>query len=1288
MGVTNPPNKPPENVGDDKNKQKQQPAEKTAGQQRDQVIQQGRAQRQDVQQEVVDQEGSAEEYVETFRRFQKTDSFDAMALYLEAGMRNGTDPNSLFNYQNWIGHPNMAEVASLFECTYFPIGRGRKAFLEGLKASETDEAAKDKFRQSNEALKRIIQILDEYFQGRQETTRDTQGGFEKRPITDWIADRLNTGLTNYNRADGMGKGAILGCAVIAVLALYHFKDDAVPLTGGKLSWSKFLMYGGALLGLNYLSGRMSADGRTLTQRLFAVGHNIDDLADNSAIKAFAEEHGMRKNQEVLRTCLRLQSKDVKRLFKLYREASALPDGSRSINPRAMGFAQDEFNGKDAFEIMDGLVKMTAQNAFLERRGLTWTEAGESQRQAARAYAKEPGRAQDEFINKYIESAKPGQLGNFNLTLFDVIYSEYRTRDIGAIVEAGRRQTGVRQVEAAAAWTGAYIRDNIARPASSFAGRKWREYTSGGGVGSEQDPGRRDRETVSAERELGRFVPPELGLEVEKPGKARILGYPLSYEIKGKSLIIKGRNFEKEFKEDDSAELKKTKAAELKLSIDHEVKALFKEKAKKIPGLADKTPGWNSPKKHWELTQINVAGYAGLRLPNGKANLAFTIEADQKTLKFFMNGKPIENLETLDEEYLAAKLQEKIWDDPRHGKYLKGLNVTNVSVGAAAGSHGPLISGKIGGLQFQAVIRQTANPWDQPECVDFYDNGRAGSVELLKIEEQNGGQDFLNAKCGQIALDPAFARAFETLESIMDNAGEGVLARLAALFPTRRFWIIPTSINISGGVNGKILQDQWKYTLDYKKLEILWNFEHSLQKGKTVKDIDQAYAEYITPAVRKLEELAADLSKIRGDQLPDHFQNFLDRLEHFNYENTDYKALFEEYQTVIRKYNYEGLETLSDVSFSAKNAHECYALLLAAWTEYTRQYAGANADPSAGSGKLGADTKESIRGAVTRKIESILQRAQQKGGGKIKLEDLKTMLAQKMPETKWGDNPAVANYAQALQRGEHERHTDEIVSPSINPEERNLDRIRGKLRDVLTQKLPLRYASRFSGETTEKYKNIIRDIADAWLMRAITENGSENELVERFTRQVDVLTDKASRTNYLDETLNYLKDFLDWIKRDMTWDLQGENPYLKDTVVKPRHKTYLANDLRRIDDYYKNRLTAEYGHWYGDKYDSEAVEFLEKVELPFYKEYAINKAIVYYKKEYLTRRHGSMPTEKAAARDLARQYSDQVREMFTACIKDPDQRRQQKEKDKTESGGRLSDQAWLDIASSIESHIKA
>ena len=321
----------------------------------------------------------------------------------------------------------------------FP-GRRSEEFLEGLKLDPEKSTPEqvEKWKKSNQVLGEMTKILKEHFEAKKSFKADTAEQAENKPFgMKTIGEGVKTLMKNFKREDAMGKTAILGAVGVAIYLLHRYKDSRCLPFWKEATLSKTLLWLGAGVGINYLSGKVSPDGKTLLQRI-DWGKDIEELKDDNVMKAFAIKNGMDEDQEKLRTMYKVLNVDVKRLYELYRDAklNSVSTGKKEIDPKQLGFYKGEVDGKSLYEIIENLVQFTAINEQTRRREEDAKERNIKYVKPSVAETAEwKANADAAFEEKYFN----GPLGNHKQTLFDVIVNEYRTTNYQEIIAGWKAQ---------------------------------------------------------------------------------------------------------------------------------------------------------------------------------------------------------------------------------------------------------------------------------------------------------------------------------------------------------------------------------------------------------------------------------------------------------------------------------------------------------------------------------------------------------------------------------------------------------------------------------------------------------------------------------------------------------------------------------------------------------------------------------------------------------------------------------------------------------------------------------
>lgn len=952
--------------------------------------------------EEIDESGEAQKYLETF---QKQPQFDAVTHMLATGMEvEGGE--TAFNFENWLVMDSKL-VANVFDLVFMPRGKGRWSFVDGLRIEDHES---EEFKKSQTVLNELVGILRKRVQERQNIKEDTQKQHDKPAVGETIGDGVKTLMRNFKRASGTEKVMILGAIGIGISLLWKYKDKAIfkDFTfGDAFKWA------GALWGVNYLSGKISKDGKTLVQRM-DVGLDIEQMKD-SRLKGYAYDKGMDQDQERYRTFLELQTKDVRQIYRFYKEASA-PGVKHEIDPKRLGIYNEAVDGKAVYEIMEELVKDTSVNLHIEQRrkddeekGIPYNEQADRNNKGLTDLWTSPSEAQAKFEDKYFDLLKGS-----NVTLIDAILNEYQTRDFQAAIAAGReRRRFVKAAKTTAdvlekgwgytkhygAVAGAFVykygkktikftHNKILKPAGRWIASEWNRYSP-----HVKEP-LRDALAWSQEKDLNKVLPPEFDVDVLEPGKAKIMGLAgIPFEVKsGTDSSGATREVAEidgiKFIIDDGIPGNKTNADALKKKIEKKVGDLIA--AKKITEFSGITPRYDDTQKKWFMDNVPVAADAFGITTGGKIPIEVKIDDDGTTLHFFDGEKEISNLSDLTTEHMHGALQEEIWKAvPNLETIVRGLPVK--IDGAVTGSTtDQWFMVNFGGLQFKS--HRKAGPPVQYKYVDAGNHDQP--FEDLKIEKANGGEEFLDALGKKIFQSDDYKENYLLLEAEMENTGEGFVQRMKELAKTK-VWILPT--NLDGAINGKILQEQWRYTLQFKMFETMQIFKSEC-KGEPIDQIPQIYNDVIVKANQHLKDLLGTIRPYSDTDKANEFQNFLSGkertittstgapatlpagLEYVNYQNLDYRDYFEKYQTVITnpRYDYEGFD---NYDVAGQSAHEIYLTLLLVWSRFTRKYRDK-------PGRLVQTEKDKLQFVID-KVQDKLEKAKIAGGvtGTIKMENL-------------------------------------------------------------------------------------------------------------------------------------------------------------------------------------------------------------------------------------------------------------------------------------------------------------
>lgn len=961
----------------------------------------------------MNNEGEPSDYVETFKL--GGDKFEHLVAYLESIMKDkrqdGVPP-----YESWLTMDPPENVAIMFNGwpEYFPNGRGKNSFIDGMKVGprKTGDTSPEaivqdkKFGASRRALEAIVQHLREYFAMKRDAKLDTEKQINKPIVGETIGDGMKTLMKNFNRSSGMEKGLILAGIGLGIYLLHKHKDDKL-LFGATLGTTATVV--GGLFLANYMSGKVSKDGRTLVQRM-DVFRDVDDLSDNNVLKSYAMKHGMGENQEKLRALYEMQHIDIKRLFQLYVEAKRNAMGAGEIDVKRLGKHKGEADGKALFEIMDDLVAETSISEHRKARRLRANEEkkpySEPNDNDIRTWSQSEKSIQA-FEDKYINPE--GSFGRTDLKLFDVIVNEYAVAggqealyqgksfdahwrgEIERSKKARKTDVAAAEVKKLAVAVGSYAKDfaiaastvvyNTGKDILYFTERNTRSLRAWAGDHIKEGL------AYLQEKNIKEVLGPDFDVDVTKThgdaktvGKATIMGVPgVEFEMFPRAAdntdvaVINGITFALGTHPDN-----KPLADQLQQALTTKVEKMIV--AAKIPQLKGIKPQWNATDKKWELPKVPVQGSADLSVPAGDITLTLKLDPDGK-IHCMDGNKEITDFDKSAEIHRDAEIQKAVFKEasPDLQKYghIEALPVTDIKVAADK-----TITGKLAGLEFTAKPRDSATLGSGLVFVDA--GGNKGGFERVEIKETNGGPIFLEAVAQEIQKSGEFQNPFLNLQHLLDNTSEGLLTRIDKLFPGRMYYLLPAGgVDIPAAVNGQILQRQWQHVLYFKGQETLSLFkERAMDKGN-VSGITDAYKEIVQRNISELTKLYRDIDAESEDKRADKFKDHLISLENVNYPNPDYQKLFGKFVTMISGFNYEGVESLGDVGTerwaAGDKAYGTQNVLYSVFSFHTREFmTGASISPAdQGNVELG----------VIEKIKQVLEGAKAKGGGVVRLADL-------------------------------------------------------------------------------------------------------------------------------------------------------------------------------------------------------------------------------------------------------------------------------------------------------------
>lgn len=387
--------------------------------------------------EPIDESGEAIEYVQTLQ--ENPTEFQTMAAIIEGGSLL-----EIINYQEW---PNIepSKIGALFDKhPDFPVprGPGREAFIARLKAGPPDpndkSPAADKqrtdYENSRKTLVQIVALLDTYFEEKRKTQADVEQQVNKPPFNETMGNLIRNGYKSFQQGSVLEKGAIIGALITGYILLKEWWNTKFVQDHKK---------GIKLLGTGIFTGFVltKAVHPTKSGPLELLGkhggigylRSINDIKSKE-VQQFSRDWGFEEPKQV-GIVLLLQKVPVRTLFDEYMRASR-PGEKHEIDPVALGFDEHTIDPKDAYDVIEGMVKVTGINAGIEKKkaeakkkkarytGCDDTELAEW---TSDAYARKA------FREKYIDS----ELGRRQPTLLSAIFNEYQSTDLAYAIKQAK-----------------------------------------------------------------------------------------------------------------------------------------------------------------------------------------------------------------------------------------------------------------------------------------------------------------------------------------------------------------------------------------------------------------------------------------------------------------------------------------------------------------------------------------------------------------------------------------------------------------------------------------------------------------------------------------------------------------------------------------------------------------------------------------------------------------------------------------------------------------------------------
>lgn len=1212
-------------------------------------------------QKLAEDQGEAREYAEELKKSKDLPSI--VALLNEGIEENG--PDSAFNYKTWTTL-NPSVVVDIFNYDFFPKGvRGLTKFKEGLLAVPTDSNgnATPEYKASKDALQTIVNTLTNYKIKKDVSEAEAT---KEKPLFGHTLDDVKTNLvTNWKGATGQEKLFIGGAIVILAYLGYKMKDKKLI---GDLSFSDAAKWiGGAYL-INYLSGKVSADGKTLINRL-DVDLKMDEMENGNPVKAFLIEGSA--DEVKTQTVQKVLHHDVKQLFELYDEASSPEKKIHEISPQLLGLKEGEISGKALYEVIEQLVKTTSMNQARIERDEEAKRRGvpPSSIPINKEYWLNENRARDVFRAKYITT---GPFSRTHQDLFSAIYNEYGTKNVAAICQKWEKEKVVNKAMEATGnvlkWTyknakdyaivgGAYVvdvagkawdftRDDVLKPVGRWFERKYNKYSP---------PVKewiREKAAKYQEDDLKKVVPDDLDLFVKEPNKARIMGVPnIPVDVRerdtdGKDVaIINGREFVLEDGITGSANAVLLTA--LKHELTTQVATLVTANTLNNPFTAGKPLAWDGVKKSWFVKNIDIPANPILNVPDGVDDLAVRIDDNGTTLHYSLRGKEIKDLGDIETEYSKALIKEQLLaNSPALKPYIEKLPF-DVNVIVPDGSYGFKAEVTLGGMTMDVV--GTGPGASISNGIKVLDGTLGTPVDLkdIDIPLNSQGDELRAALTATMLHDPYLEGPILMLQSQMEHTSESLASHLGEL-GNERFWILP--IDARGAINGKIIDQQWKYTLQFKLYETLEMFEESL-KGKTgapkkFSEIETSYQDYIEDTHTELNKLSTYIASLPDNTRANEFKDLLSGdgkgaapgsthhgvptgLEKLNYDNKQYRTHFNDFKKMIQdpRYNYRGFETLDVSAFGANDeAYETYATLMKVWSHHTRRSARV-------PGTLDPKDERWMR-FVVKNVKAHLENATSQGA--ISRSTLPKAESEEDIE-KWMPFDQ-DEYERRLSAG---KETDYVPPPlaeenpkgsidpgALNARETTVEKRLPKLKPLLDKLETIgqeTYFNRINGrlDTSDPHITQLLEMAQNMKMaltyRAIVENWNQETLEKQYKDAMERLYTISANRPWTKEIYGQLERFMDWILESEDLGETGTNKFIDGRRVGLRDKLRLTTELVGFEKKFLEgdniciQRSADGVTCTNQKpmkeMDEDALEYVRNKLAPFYRTLILNQGIV-------------------------------------------------------------------------------
>ncbi len=937
------------------------------------------------------EEGEAIEYVNTFKN-----SPELVRIHTAMrDNRNREGANGLNDFTLWRAH--REDVVSLFDdmngTVLMPLGKGRKAFVEGLKAPPNTPM----WQASDDVLAKIIDNL----QARVDAENMAKAALEKQSKTPLQGHTLNGYVNNFknswNRASPTESLLIAGAVGAVVFWAWGKKDDTLPFAE-EMKYGDAALLAGMLGGINLLSGAFSADGKTLLNR-FGTGTDVGvpDVED-PFIRNYCYEQGMADDKTMLTALTTCMNLDMRHLYDLYRDASDINTTERKIDITRLGLAPGIINGEALYKIIDKVVEKTAANQvktkYMLEKGIT--DESQINRGELKEVTENALRDKSQKLAYFEDKYNRGSVGRSNQSLLQVIVNENFDPDIGhkgykelaekedAKLAINRVTGGVKYAALASVdWlkdTAApyvveisgkfysFMDDEVVTPSGEYLANTYNKYAP------KVKEFVKERLSALEQGKLEKVMEPYLHGTVTSyaPNSGAGLvtvkgvpGFPLldKTDETGHHYITIGEGADAE-KFDGAKDIRGNKKHNDKIDAvaTNKAKIAYANALLENPTatqfLANKNIKWDPTKGTWYLVGVDAPVYAegGVAYDNKPVEALMKFDKTGKA-SFLINGKPLEEIENLAKDNLEAILQETIKKDTAF-KPIEDLPVKILGVEPDGTSY--KIKVTIGGLITYMVPRSLAGTPNNKINLGFaFINDVTGlpepSLTALHITAANGGEEFLNTKAAQIYNSREFLNPFMSLEHVINTTDETILDRAK-----------------DGSITGPIKDRKWKTLLDFKKDEMLERYKLQLA-GKSASEMDKVYTATIFNTTRELNNLESKIHSAPEEMRKDKFEGYMQELERVGYHNAGYKEMFNEYMAMIgANFKADALSWKDPLAPLNADRYEVYQDLLMIWSFNTQEYM--EKDPVTGDPQnLSAATKTTIKTKIIKVIQKKLER---------------------------------------------------------------------------------------------------------------------------------------------------------------------------------------------------------------------------------------------------------------------------------------------------------------------------